>query len=494
VDYEQKFDEDICELFTEKLKSDKNFGRELYSALVCVKWYHKNDNNNTGYEKSRVEKFIASILDNGNINPSISNVSLHAYGGFVSKYISDAMAEKGWKYEAEANKFDKDICELFTKRLRSDKDFCKELWSALANVAWYYESDNGITTDDHSFRSASALISTIIGYGSDFYYLNFLNSCNLGTVSDYISAAMKTKGWQYGIFCSNTYFSKEEGISKKIDIKKKNIEMIVEHHRNLGYKSDEKGYLTANEENLLEMYPNWDEIKKELTEGDGDELKRKFRAVHSSSALCVNNFALVKQHKNNVSLFGETGFSETVFEKKFPTFLRNPVNLDFYLENDNSRIGIESKFTEILQPALPKEKNLEAYIDHKKLPEELRQSFNNVIKYYLDCKEKMHLDAAQLIKHLIALSLIADGNPDKTTKLIYLYWLPLNYRDMKIYQKHGDELETFKALIKDCRLPFESYSYFDLWDMALENEVLADILKKIKDRYKFTIKENYDWQ
>jgi hypothetical protein len=272
---------------------------------------------------------------------------------------------------------------------------------------------------------------------------------------------------------------------EEIDITRQASKQIIEHHRNLGYKKNKKGYTRTNEENLLEMYSNWDEIKKELTEGDGNELKRKFRAVHSSSALCVNNFALVKQHKNNVSLFGETGFSEAVFEKKFPTFLRTPVNLDFYLENNNSRIGIESKFTETLRPALLKDKNLKSYINHKKLPKELQRKFNDFIECYLSCKKKKYLDAAQLIEHLIALSLYAVENPGKTTKLVYLYWLPFNYGDFKAYEEHFRELFIFAVHPEAFKLPltFEAYSYPELWDMMEKNEVLSDILKKIRARY-----------
>ena len=33
-------------------------------------------------------------------------------------------------------RFDDDFRELFTKRLRENEDFGKELWAALANVRW----------------------------------------------------------------------------------------------------------------------------------------------------------------------------------------------------------------------------------------------------------------------------------------------------------------------------------------------------------------------
>jgi len=270
---------------------------------------------------------------------------------------------------------------------------------------------------------------------------------------------------------------------------------IINHHLEKGYTPDAKGYLNTNEDNLLQKFPNWDKIKKELSDGDGNELKPdsnnrvKFQAVHSSSALCVNNFALIKQHKNNVTLFGMSGFSVAEFEKKLPTFLRKPVNLDFYLENNNFRIGIESKFIELANPSFDKkDKSLKKYLNHKKIPEKLQKSFNEVIEYYISYKEKMHLDVAQLIKHSIALSLSAAENKGKMTKLIYLYWVPTNYKDINIYQKHEEELEAFKEKIKDCQMPFESYTYIDLWQMMGKNPNLSGILEKIKKRYEFSIK------
>jgi len=264
---------------------------------------------------------------------------------------------------------------------------------------------------------------------------------------------------------------------------------IINHHLEKGYTPDPKGYLSTNEENLLQKFPNWDKIQKELNDGDGSELEKKFKAVHSSSAFCVNNFALIKQHKNNVILFGASGFDAAEFEKKFPTFLGKPANLDFYLENENSRIGIESKFIETATPSLAKkDKNLEKYLNHKKLPEKLQKCFNEVIEYYIDYKEKLHLDAAQLIKHSIALSLSVAENKDKKTKLIYLYWVPKNYKDIDIYKEHEKELSIFKGKIKSCQLPFESYTYIEFWEMMEKNPILSSILKKIKARYEFSIK------
>ena len=276
-----------------------------------------------------------------------------------------------------------------------------------------------------------------------------------------------------------------------VNKRKKSIKkQIISHHENLKFKIDEKGYLKENEDNLLFDYPNWEEIKNEIKYGNGGEInsrdRAKFKAVHSSCVLCVNNFALVKYHKKNVSLFGTSGFDDAFFEKKFPTFLGSPVNLDFYLTNDNFKIGIESKFIETVQSKLPN-KNLESYIDHKCLPKNLQKNFNSVINNYIDFREKMHLDVAQLIKGLIALTLFSINDHEKITKLIYLYWVPLNYQNINIYQKHEEELKEFKDQIKDCPIKFESYSYIEFWKMLEKEKILHDSVKKIRERYAFEI-------
>jgi len=185
---------------------------------------------------------------------------------------------------------------------------------------------------------------------------------------------------------------------------------IIEHHKKLGYNFDDKGYVGNEKDNLLEKNPNWKEIKGELENGDGSEFKpdssgrAKFMAVHSSCALCVNNFALIKYHKDDVILFGSSGFIKAEFEMKNPTYVSSrPSNLDFFLENNKIMIGIESKFSEPVSPKLPNAK-LNRYYKHKKLPVDNVNEYNKIIKFYMDCEEKLHLDAAQLIKHLIGLS------------------------------------------------------------------------------------------
>jgi hypothetical protein len=262
---------------------------------------------------------------------------------------------------------------------------------------------------------------------------------------------------------------------------------IIEHHISIGYKTDEKGYVKTIGENLLAVYPNWDDIKQELENSNGNELsirnnRIKFQAVHSSSTLCVNSFAMIKLHKKEISLFKTNGFLCAEFEKKLNTGISTP-NLDFYLANDMKRIGIESKFTEILKSKLPN-KNLEKYLLRDlKLPEGL----NDAIKYYMNCDEKIHLDAAQLLKHIIGLLTECFDNHSKTASLIYLYWLPLNWRDIAIYQKHEEEIKTFKEKVSGVLVPVYTYSYIEFLDMLEKNKNMENTVKKLKERYLFEI-------
>jgi hypothetical protein len=63
--------------------------------------------------------------------------------------------------------------------------------------------------------------------------------------------------------------------------------------RNFKGEADNLGYTTSLQANLVPDVA-LDSIESDLRRGDGDELKTKFRAVHSSAALAVNSFGNVQ--------------------------------------------------------------------------------------------------------------------------------------------------------------------------------------------------------
>ena len=93
-------------------------------------------------------------------------------------------------------KFDDDFRELFTKPLRENEKFGIELWSALANVDWYHESDPNPEESDcgYSFRGAGSLIASMLCSGD---YMDWYCSGPDSVVSEFIGSAMAGKGWRY---------------------------------------------------------------------------------------------------------------------------------------------------------------------------------------------------------------------------------------------------------------------------------------------------------
>lgn len=273
------------------------------------------------------------------------------------------------------------------------------------------------------------------------------------------------------------------------------INEIIRKLKGISTKSiDEKGYIISMnpEDNLIQTVANWNIIKDEIGKGQGSELKiekngrMKFCALHSSSALCVNNFSMFKQNLKDISFLQNSNFTEAVFEKKLSTGISTP-NLDFYLENSDTIIGIESKFTEYLTSNMEHTKeNLCKYFMREKL-NFLPPLFNSLILNYINCPDKMFLNVAQLIKHSIGL-LKNKGN--KEAILVYIYWKPkrwdLNGAYQKIYEQHNKEIEDFAKRVNKF-ITFRHLSYSELWEEFSEYNVLERNIEIIKEKYDIEI-------
>jgi len=289
------------------------------------------------------------------------------------------------------------------------------------------------------------------------------------------------------------------------------LEKVIEEQKKILKKDiDGKGYLVSDDPkgNLLESVSNWDdEIKEEVSKGGGGELTpnkngaTKFLAVHSSSALCVNNFAPFKQHYKRLKFLGCSGFDTAQFEKKLWTGISKP-NLDFYLENGTTVIGIESKFTEYFgrqapnHPTNTRENNLEPYLYREELnylPEGFQTS---IIKHYYKDGAPQHLDVAQLIKHTIGLLNYCRKEKKKKAILLYLYWEPLDWETLNsadnLFAEHRRNIEDFKHRIEQF-VPFQfiPWSYPEFWKRCENDDSLDASLKehirKVRERYEFKI-------
>ena len=96
--YWQKFQDDLRELFTKKLRENLEFGKDLYAALVSGQWYHESDPDKTECDVGSARNagaFIASML----CYSDYMDWYLCEHSGKVSKEIENAMSAKGWRYK-----------------------------------------------------------------------------------------------------------------------------------------------------------------------------------------------------------------------------------------------------------------------------------------------------------------------------------------------------------------------------------------------------------
>lgn len=86
--------------------------------------------------------------------------------------------------------FEEAVERMLGEKIRSDDEFAKQFWSALANVDWYHPATG--QSASYSFRAAGGLIADIRGEGN---YMDWYCSGPYATVSDMIALSMKKEGW-----------------------------------------------------------------------------------------------------------------------------------------------------------------------------------------------------------------------------------------------------------------------------------------------------------
>jgi len=246
-------------------------------------------------------------------------------------------------------------------------------------------------------------------------------------------------------------------------------------------RQNTKGYVLNNEDNLIDGI-SLDLFHNDLMQGSGNELISKFNALYSSSALAVNNFAIVKKHLKDFSFLGYSGFKNSSFERQFKTGLMGtPPNLDFVLENEEIVIAFESKYLELLD--LKEVKFKESY--SKNNLRYLDNFWFELIDRYKG--EKLFLDIAQLIKHAIGLTNYRlNLSPTKTQKviLVYIFWTPNNADKFVEYNQHSKELNTFTSFFKNqTDIEFKSMTYNRFWNYFYEHPIFKEHFDRLKRRY-----------
>ena len=224
-------------------------------------------------------------------------------------------------------------------------------------------------------------------------------------------------------------------------------------------------YAPALEANLFE--PLTPEARQEYEEGDGRELRRNMRAVHSSSTLACNVFAYWKRTGHfsvpaRACGLTAAGVASLRFEAKLPVaepvdrgrFPRDP-NLDVLFAYDPGSplraAGVECKFGEAysgrghagLRPAYLEEASLWSGLPHcHALAEQITPDDNRF----------RHLHAAQLLKHVLALR---HAFGPAGFRLLYLWY------DVPCPEgaTHRDEVSRFAEIARADGVDFQALTY-----------------------------------
>jgi hypothetical protein len=245
--------------------------------------------------------------------------------------------------------------------------------------------------------------------------------------------------------------------------------------------TDERGYFREPQENLVPGV-NLEQFEDDLRKGDGNELRMKFCAAHSSAALAVNCFAPFKHSQHNLSLLGQTG-GQVTFEKKLQIFPgRRGPNIDVWIERENDVVAVESKLLEYLTPKKAKFDEIYAQLGPKTEPAWW--------KMYQQAKNspEQHLDRAQLIKHYFGLRDYQNSaqRPLQVT-LLYIFWEPLNWQEVEQCKRHRSEIAEFAAAVSTSTILFRWMTYNELWKEWSTVPALAEHANRLITRYEVAL-------
>jgi hypothetical protein len=245
---------------------------------------------------------------------------------------------------------------------------------------------------------------------------------------------------------------------------------------------DHRGYVKWPQENLLSGV-RLEQFEHDLREGDGNELRVKFCAIHSSAALAVNCFAPFKDRKEDLLLLDEHGALEIQFEKQMPIIRgRRPSNLDVWIDRGSTKIAIESKLLEYFEPKKPE--FAEAYKAMERISEPCWWA---VCEGAWDGKARQ-LDVAQLVKHYFGLLRFRNAATQPTSLvLLYLFWEPQNWEDIAECKQHRIEVEDLAREVTGSAIKFQWMSYTDLWQLWTAMPRLFEHARTLKERYETSI-------
>jgi hypothetical protein len=245
---------------------------------------------------------------------------------------------------------------------------------------------------------------------------------------------------------------------------------------------DSGGYASRLEDNLIKGVCR-SHFETDYRAGAGRELGGKMRAAHSSAALVVNTFAPWRDRAEQMTIAGLRGFSTLRFEAVYPTGLGGtPPHLDVAVEGACT-VAVESKLVEYLTPKIA---TFSPAYDTIRDCRSNSPWFGLIPKLRDNPAAYRYLDAAQLVKHALGLM---RGCPQAV--LVYLYWEPRNWREVREFREHREEIAHLQRSIGVTTPAFHAMTYGQLWEEWLSDEEsdgwVGNHVDRLRQRYDFAI-------
>jgi hypothetical protein len=281
-------------------------------------------------------------------------------------------------------------------------------------------------------------------------------------------------------------------------IKSKQIQWARNRGLSLIGSEGSRGRPAYTQELALNLFsPLEESSRKSFDYGNGNEIVSnstkpgKMQAVHSSSALAVNVFQYWEQIRQVPVIASACGFcrmgnkisEKIIFEEKFPIkgIGGIPPNIDVVIHNSEKsvfkRFAIECKFSEAYRSS--GQRGLKsAYFEKEDLWQDIPELHNYAITINPRDAINRHLDAAQLIKHILGLKSVYTKS---NFKLLYLWYDVLG----KEGADHQEEIDAFTEIAKSDGIHFSSLTYQELI-IRLANEHRnenTDYVKYLTERY-----------
>lgn len=249
---------------------------------------------------------------------------------------------------------------------------------------------------------------------------------------------------------------------------------------------DAKGYVRIPEHNILADV-KMEYFEQDLRDGDGDELRAKFLAAHSSTALAVNCFAWFRGDGklHLLGIMNKNGVHDLRFERKCPIFRGGKApHLDVWIECEGEIIAVESKLTEYFTKTKPEFSDAYERLGPPGFSEQCWWDL------YQEAKKgvRSYLDRAQLLKHYFGLRKYQQSTRfTGQMKFLYLFWEPTNAGEIEICKQHRSELAEFHKSVATSTIKFHSMSYLELWNAWENAPELADHVRHLRERYQLKV-------